>query len=163
MAVRKYPVTSRTWKSSSFAAKVVPGELGVRIARCTLHFLKSSTSVGLFFWENMKTNLELIEIFFEAYNRFDLEKCCSLLHPEISVETLTSDKFRIVGIESFKEFYGQAFKKYPNQYAVLKNRMVFEDTIIDEEMLHGRPEYPEGYRGYVIYAFRDGLIDRMWI
>ncbi len=37
IAVRKYPVTSRTWKSSSLAAKVVPGELGVRIARCTLH------------------------------------------------------------------------------------------------------------------------------
>ena len=49
IAVRKYPVTSRTWKSSSLAAKVVPGELGVRIARCTLHFLKEALERGLFF------------------------------------------------------------------------------------------------------------------
>jgi hypothetical protein len=50
IAMRKYPVTSRTWKSSSFAAKVVPGELGVRIARCTLHFYKKSPQkCGLFF------------------------------------------------------------------------------------------------------------------
>jgi hypothetical protein len=47
--VRKYPVTSRTWKSSSLAAKVVPGELGVRIARCTLHLYKNAHSnVGIF-------------------------------------------------------------------------------------------------------------------
>jgi hypothetical protein len=50
IAVRKYPVTSRTWKSSSLAAKVVPGELGVRIARCTLLFLKSPKKLGLFFY-----------------------------------------------------------------------------------------------------------------
>jgi hypothetical protein len=48
IAVRKYPVTSRTWKSSSLAAKVVPGELGVRIARCTLHFYKEAPAMGLF-------------------------------------------------------------------------------------------------------------------
>jgi hypothetical protein len=47
--MRKYPVTSRTWKSSSFAAKVVPGELGVRIARCTLQIIKNARSnVGVF-------------------------------------------------------------------------------------------------------------------
>ena len=49
IAVRKYPVTSRTWKSSSLAAKVVPGSLGVRIARCTLHFYKKALERGLFF------------------------------------------------------------------------------------------------------------------
>jgi hypothetical protein len=51
IAMRKYPVTSRTWKSSSFAAKVVPGELGVRIARCTLLFYKKSPlKSGLFYF-----------------------------------------------------------------------------------------------------------------
>ncbi len=54
IAVRKYPVTSRTWKSSSLAAKVVPGELGVRIARCTLHFIKKSPlSRAFLFFGNM--------------------------------------------------------------------------------------------------------------
>ena len=42
IALRKYPVTSRTWKSSLVAATVVPGELGVRIARCTLLIFKPS-------------------------------------------------------------------------------------------------------------------------
>jgi hypothetical protein len=52
IAVRKYPVTSRTWKSSSLAAKVVPGELGVRIARCTLLFIiKEALERGLFYFE----------------------------------------------------------------------------------------------------------------
>gem|GEM_PF-468672 len=53
IAVRKYPVTSRTWKSSSLAAKVVPGELGVRIARCTLHFIKSPLTWAFFFGGSM--------------------------------------------------------------------------------------------------------------
>ena len=50
IAVRKYLVTSRTQKSSSFAAKVVLGGLSVRIARRSHYFyIKRPTNVGLFF------------------------------------------------------------------------------------------------------------------
>ncbi len=109
------------------------------------------------------TNLELVENFFKAYNGQDIDKCCSYLHSDIKVQSLTSNQYTIAGIGNFKEFYSNTFKKFPNQMAVLKNRLVFEDTIIDEEILHGRPENLEGDRGYVIYAFREGLIDRIWI
>jgi phosphoglycerol transferase MdoB-like AlkP superfamily enzyme len=65
IAVRKYPVTSRTWKSSSLAAKVVPGELGVRIARCTLLFLKAPSNIGAFFLElSINHHFRFIKRFF---------------------------------------------------------------------------------------------------
>ena len=108
-------------------------------------------------------NQELVEKFCEAYDNFDIEKCSSFIHPEIKVRSLISEKYHVDGVENFKNFYDSAFKKYPNQKTKLINRIVFEETIIDEELLLGRPEKPEGYHGFVIYAFRDGLIDRIWI
>jgi hypothetical protein len=143
-------------------------------------FLKSSTSVGLFFcpqicgdaapaqfmWDltgdGMK-NQELVERFTTAYNNFDIEECSKYLHPEIKLRSLVSQDYSLDGIEKFKESYGATFRNFPAQKTILKSRLVFDDTIIDEEMLYGRPERPEGYHGYVIYAFRDGLIDRIWI
>jgi S-DNA-T family DNA segregation ATPase FtsK/SpoIIIE len=47
IAVRKHPIPSRTRKLSSPAANVVPGGLGVRIARC-IHFFKSLSDERLF-------------------------------------------------------------------------------------------------------------------
>lgn len=38
----KYPVTSRTRKSSPLAATIVPGKLGAKIAKCASFFSSSS-------------------------------------------------------------------------------------------------------------------------
>lgn len=79
------------------------------------------------------------------------------------VRSLVSDVYSVDGVEDFKAFYKNAFRNYPDQKTKLIKRLVFEDTVIDEELLLGRPEKPEGYHGFVIYAFRDGMIDRIWI
>lgn len=109
------------------------------------------------------TNVELVENFCKAYDSFDIRGCCSFVHPEIKIHSLTSDKYVVEGIKNFEEFYSSTFKKFPEQNTVLKSRLVFEETVIDEEILYGRPDKPEGFHGFVIYAFRDGLIDRIWI
>ena len=75
--MRKYPVTSRTWKSSSFAAKVVPGELGVRIARCTLYFYKKARRNSGFFFAKKCSDKNIAPTW--SYNLYYLHFILTLL------------------------------------------------------------------------------------
>ena len=58
IAEGKHPIPSRTRQLSPLAAKVVPGRLGVRIARCTLYF-KATFRSGFFIFATFFFNLIL--------------------------------------------------------------------------------------------------------
>jgi len=44
----------------------------------------------------------------------------------------------------------------------IKSRVILTDSVVDEEWITGAAKYPEGLHAVAIYAFRDGLIDRVW-
>ena len=52
IAERKHLTSSRTQKLSSPAAKLVPGELGVKIARCTLFKIKNQLKGWFFYFKS---------------------------------------------------------------------------------------------------------------
>jgi hypothetical protein len=98
----------------------------------------------------------------EAYNKRDLEAFCQCFHPEVVTQNLVTGKSSLPGIQEFKIAYGKLFESSPNLHCEIKNRIVHEFTVIDEELVTGSKKYPTGLHASAVYAFRDGLIDRVW-
>ncbi|MNT87664.1 hypothetical protein D3C72_2281110 [compost metagenome] len=66
------------------------------------------------------------------------------------------------GMERFREGYGKLFSSSPNLHCEIKSRIVLEESVIDEEYVTGAERFPQGLHAVAIYAFREGLIDRIW-
>lgn len=96
-----------------------------------------------------------------AYNSHDVEKFCAFYHKEIIVSRIDGS---IVarGIDELRNVYSNFFTKYPKVQCELKSRIVTDDTIIDEEIITGKSDYPNGQHAAVIYKFQDNLIHRVW-
>lgn len=98
----------------------------------------------------------------EAYNARDIEKFCTYFHPEITAWSLSPFEQRPSGMENFKKGYGAMFAASPNLHCKLLSRIVLDEMILDEEWVTGSAKFPNGVHATAIYAFRDGLIDRVW-
>jgi hypothetical protein len=98
----------------------------------------------------------------EAYNKRDLEAFCQCFHPEVVTNNLVTGLGSSPGIDGFKERYRKLFESNPNLHCEIKTRIVHEFTVIDEEFVTGASTYPNGLHASAVYAFRDGLIDRVW-
>jgi hypothetical protein len=98
----------------------------------------------------------------EAYNRRDLEGFCQCFHPEIKTKNLLTEKLGVSGLTEFKEGYRKLFESNPELHCEIKTRIAHEFTIIDEEFITGARQHPNGLHASAVYAFRDGLIDRVW-
>lgn len=106
--------------------------------------------------------LALTEKQLQAYNNRDIEAFCSCFHPEVVTKNLVTDQASPPGIERFKEVYRKLFENNPKLHCEIKTRIVHEFTVFDEELVTGTSKYPSGLHGSAVYAFRDGLIDRVW-
>lgn len=96
-----------------------------------------------------------------AYNNRDIDTFCSFYHQDAVVLRLDGS-IVAEGLSQIKEVYGRFFDKHPNLHCELKSRIVTEDKIIDEEMITGKPDYPNGQHGVVIYQFQGNLILKVW-
>jgi hypothetical protein len=106
--------------------------------------------------------LEIVQAQLEAYNKRDIEGFAKCFHPEVKSFMLVSDKQTNDGITKFKIGYGKFFSENPNLHCELKSRIVLDQVVIDEEFVTGASKFPDGLHAIAIYAFRDGLIDRIW-
>lgn len=99
----------------------------------------------------------------DAYNRRDIDSFCRFFHSDILAYRLVPTfEQRVKGMAAFREGYGAMFAASPKLHCELKSRIVLNDTVIDEEWVTGRLNSPDGAHVCAIYAFRDGLIDRVW-
>ena len=106
--------------------------------------------------------LELVDRQLKSYNLGDLDGFCECYHSEVKVEFLISKKPGSTGIEIFRERYKNLFASSPQLRCELKNRIILETAILDEEFVTGAKAFPDGLHTTAIYGFRDGLIDRVW-
>lgn len=98
----------------------------------------------------------------EAYNARDIEKFCTYFHPEVVAFRLNPFEQRVQGLAALRTGYTSLFATSPNLHCELRSRIVMEEAILDEEWVTGSSNYPQGVHAVAIYAFRDGLIDRIW-
>ena len=106
--------------------------------------------------------LALVQRQLEAYNARDIDVFCSCFHPEVKVVRLVSNEVRSTNIDQFREGYRQLFAENPDLHCELKSRIILDSAVVDEEFITGLKTMPSGLHALAIYAFRDGLIDRVW-
>lgn len=106
--------------------------------------------------------ISLVQAQLDAYNNRDIEAFCLCFHPEVKVVNLVSGSTRCTNIEDFKKGYEVMFSKSPNLHCELKSRIVLSDAVVDEELVTGIRGDSNAVHALAIYAFRDGLIDRVW-
>ncbi len=104
----------------------------------------------------------LVQSQLEAYNRRDVDSFCKCFHPEVQVTMLVSGAVTMSGMEKFRSSYEAMFESSPELHCNIKSRIVLDSAVIDEEFVTGRGNNPDGIHVVAIYAFRDGLIDRVW-
>lgn len=104
----------------------------------------------------------LVQKQLDAYNSRDIDAFCKFFHPEVKVVNLVSGSVRCSNIEDFRKGYEEMFSQSPNLHCELKSRIVLDEVVIDEELVTGIQGDSKGVHVAAIYAFRDGLIDRVW-
>ncbi len=107
-------------------------------------------------------NVDLVQGQLDAYNNFDVETFCTFYHQDIQVYSLLDNKLLTSGMNDFRASYEKLFKHFPDQECILKSRLIKDNSIVDEELIIGRPTHPDGLKAIAIYGFQDALIDRVW-
>lgn len=107
--------------------------------------------------------VRLVQGQLEAYNKRDIDAFCAFFHPDVQTFRLVpAFEHRVNGMEGFRSGYAAMFSASPRLNCEIKSRIVMNETVIDEEWVTGSANFPEGIHASAIYAFRDGLIDRVW-
>lgn len=106
--------------------------------------------------------LDLVDRQLAAYNTRDIEAFCACFHPQVQVEFLISPRPAFIGLDMLRGYYSMLFAANPSLRCEVRSRAVLAAAIVDEELVHGIQAFPRGLHTSATYAFRDGLIDRMW-
>ena len=102
------------------------------------------------------TALQLAQAQFEAYNARDLAAFTACYSETVQVFRPPAPEPTITGKAAFAEFYATQRFDRPALRAELVNRMVFGNTVIDHERIHGLGEQP--LEMAVVYLVQHGLI-----
>jgi uncharacterized protein (TIGR02246 family) len=95
----------------------------------------------------------------EAYNTKDLEGFCNCYHPQIKL--LVDGDEKMSGMDNFRGHYARVFQSSPNLNAVLKERMVMNNHVIDIETISGKAGQVGSQKLTAKYSFLDGLISKV--
>jgi hypothetical protein len=106
-----------------------------------------------------KPNLDIVQKQLDAYNGQDLDTYVSFFAEDCIVSGLngTATETSRVGLRAR---YAKAFAQFPQNKAVLKNRIAVGNTVVDHELVIRAPGGEE-FEIIAIYSFKDGLISRV--
>ena len=95
-----------------------------------------------------------------AYNSHDIAAFAALYSHDIKLYNFPADLF-CEGKANLREMYSAIFKRAPNIHAELINRIVIQNTVIDQEFVSKRAAKNDMY-AVAIYEVSDGLITKVW-
>lgn len=98
----------------------------------------------------------------DAYNSRDLEKFMTFYHPKVEVYRVLQGDCTCNDFEKFRQMYKERFEKNPELNCELKNRIVLENTVMDEEWVTGVSGAEAPSHVVAVYAFEDDLIRKVW-
>ncbi|MGO3183530.1 MAG: nuclear transport factor 2 family protein [Aequorivita sp.] len=85
-----------------------------------------------------KTEEVVVQKQLDAYNQRDLDKFLATYSNEIEIYNFGENTSFIDGIEHLRKVYTEVYNDSPNLNASIKNRIVFDNKIIDQEEVTGR-------------------------
>jgi uncharacterized protein (TIGR02246 family) len=105
------------------------------------------------------SNLDIASKQLEAYNAQDLDTYAGCFAEDCVVSGLNGTPSE-TSRDAIRARYAKAFAQFPQNKAVLKNRIAVGDTVIDHELVIRKPGGEE-FEIIAIYSFKDGLISRV--
>jgi uncharacterized protein (TIGR02246 family) len=106
----------------------------------------------------MKT-IDIIQKQLDAYNAQDLDAYVGYFAEDCVVSGLNGSPSE-TSRDAIRARYAKAFGQFPENKAVLKNRIAVGDTVVDHELVIRKPGGEE-FEIIAIYSFKDGLISRV--
>ena len=104
-------------------------------------------------------NIGIAQKQLDAYNAQDLDAYVAFFTEDCVVSGLNGTPSE-TSREAVKARYAKAFAQFPQNRAVLKNRIAVGNTVVDHERVIRAPGGEE-FEIIAIYTFRDGLIARV--
>jgi len=104
-------------------------------------------------------NIDIAGKQLDAYNAQDLDTYVSFFAPDCVVSGLNGTPTE-TSREAIMARYAKAFAQFPENKAVLKNRIAVGNTVVDHELVIRSPS-GEQFEIIAIYTFKDGLIARV--
>jgi uncharacterized protein (TIGR02246 family) len=105
------------------------------------------------------SNLDIASKQLEAYNAQDLDAYVGYFAEDCVVSGLNGSPSE-TSRDAIRARYAKAFAQFPENKAVLKNRIAVGDTVVDHELVIRKPGGEE-FEIIAIYSFKDGLISRV--
>jgi hypothetical protein len=103
-------------------------------------------------------NVDIASKQLDAYNAQDLDTYVSFFAADCVVSGLNGVPTE-TSRDAIKARYAKAFAQFPQNKAVLKNRIAVGNTVVDHELVIRAPG--EQFEIIAIYTFKDGLIARV--
>src|SRR5258706_1467197 len=107
----------------------------------------------------MSSNPAIAQKQLDAYNAQDLESYVSFFAPDCVVSGLNGVPTE-TSRDALQARYAKAFAQFPQNKAVLKNRIAVGNSVVDHELVIRSPS-GEQFEIIAIYTFKDGLISRV--
>lgn len=98
----------------------------------------------------------------DAFNNRDIDRFLSYYIQGIKILDGDGKPF-MTGHEEMRQFYGKLFEQSPTLHVVIKNRIIVNQYIVDEELVSGvnLQGFPSEIHAAVIYQIADGKIARV--
>jgi len=104
-------------------------------------------------------NIDIARKQLDAYNAQDLDTYVGFFAEDCVVSGLNGMPTE-TSRDAIKARYAKAFAQFPENKAVLKNRIAVGSTVVDHELVIRSPG-GEQFEIVAIYTFKDGLISRV--
>jgi uncharacterized protein (TIGR02246 family) len=104
-------------------------------------------------------NIDIAQKQLDAYNAQDLEAYAGFFAPDCVIAPINGQPSE-TSREALHARYAKAFAQFPQNKAILKNRIAVGNTVVDHELVVRAPG-GEQFEIIAIYSFKDGLISRV--
>jgi len=103
---------------------------------------------------------EIVQQQLEAYNKRDLKTFASLHAEEVQLYNYGEDTPFLTSRSKVIEVYGDVFQNSPTLHSKLINRIVFDNKVIDHEIISGRKGVPT-FELIALYEIENDLIQKV--
>ena len=100
----------------------------------------------------------IVQLSLEAYNNHDFELFMSYFSDEIEMYNLNECEPTVVGIEAVGKLYKDYFNASPDLHSEIKNRVVFDNKVIDYEYITGARGSSKPFELIFMYEIEGGKI-----
>jgi len=104
-------------------------------------------------------NIDIAQKQLDAYNAQDVEAYVGFFAPDCVIAPINGQPSE-TSRAAIKARYAKAFAQFPQNKAILKNRIAVGNTVVDHELVVRSPG-GEQFEIIAIYSFKDGLISRV--